>query len=476
MGAPDRRQPLRQDDGRTRMTETVFTSVLAFIVAIGVLVAVHEYGHFWVARKLGFKVLRFSIGFGRPLWKRTGKAPDHTEYVVAAIPLGGYVKMLDEREGPIAPEDAGRTFQDRPPLARIAVLLAGPGFNFLFAIAAFWALFMYGVPGLKPVVGEITMGSVAERAGLLPEDTILAVGGHSVATRQAAVLGMLDALVDQGAVPLVVAGSDGRERTLALVVPPERRRELTEPGVLLRGLGFGFWLPQQPVIVGALIEGGPAARAGLLPGDEIVAVDGEAVDDFARFVERVRVRPGETITLDLRRDGSEQRVAVDVQADLDNGQAVGRIGVTVAATARFPDSMRTLERHGPIGAVGPAVAETWSKTVLTVKFLWRMVTGDVSTKNISGPINIAQYAGLSALGGITYFLGFLALVSISLGVLNLLPIPILDGGQIVYQLAEMLKGKPLSDEAQILGQKVGIALLVALMGFAFYNDIARLIG
>jgi len=273
-----------------------------------------------------------------------------------------------------------------------------------------------------------------------------------------------------------VAGADGRERSLALFVPPERRRELTEPGVLLNGLGFAFWLPQQPVIVGALVDGGPAARAGLQPGDEIVAVDGEPVDNFARFVERVRTRPGETVTLDLRRDGAERAVAVEVQSELENGQAVGRIGVTVAATARFPDSMRTLERHGPFSAIGPALAETWSKTELTVKFLWRMVTGDVSTKNISGPINIAQYAGLSALGGITYFLGFLALVSISLGVLNLLPIPILDGGQIVYQLAEILKGKPLSDEAQILGQKVGIALLVALMGFAFYNDIARLIG
>jgi regulator of sigma E protease len=454
----------------------ILTSVVAFIVAIGVLVAVHEFGHYWVARKLGFKVLRFSIGFGRPLAKRVGKEPDRTEYVIAAIPLGGYVKMLDEREGPVAPEDAARAFQSRPPLARIAVLLAGPGFNFLFAIVAFWLVFMNGVPGLKPVVGEVTVGSFAEQAGLRPEDTLLSVDGRAVATREAAMLGMLDALVDGGDVPLVVRGMDGAERALDLVVPAERRRELTEPGVLLRGLGFGFWLPRQPVVVEALAEGGPAALAGLRIGDEVVAVGGEPVADFAAFVERIRLRPGQTVTLGVRRGGDLLELPVAVEAQSDDGVLVGRIGVTVGGDLRFPEEMRTLERYGPLAAAGPALGETWSKTVLTVKFLWRMVTGDVSTKNISGPINIAQYAGLSALGGLAYFLGFLALVSISLGVLNLLPIPILDGGQVLYQLAEMVKGRPLSEELQIAGQKAGVVLLVALMGFAFYNDIARLIG
>ncbi len=457
------------------MTQTVLTSLVAFIVAIGVLVAVHEFGHFWVARRLGFKVQRFSIGFGRALWKRTGAAPDHTEYVIAAIPLGGYVKMLDEREGPVAPEDLPRSFQQRPPLARIAVLLAGPGFNFLFAIIAFWALYMYGVPGLKPVVGEITTGSVAEAAGLRPEDTIVAVAGRDVATREGAVLGILDALVDAGRVDIAVEGADGRERDVALEVPAERRRGLTEPGALLSGLGFGFWLPRQPVEVGSVEEGGPAALAGVLAGDRITAVDGVAVEDFGAFVGLIRDRPGDTVVLDLDRGGEARRVRVEVRSDVEDGVTVGRIGMTSTGRVAFPDSMRTLERYGPLAAIPPAVGETWSKTVLTVKFLGRMVTGDVSTKNISGPINIAQYAGLSALGGITYFLGFLALVSISLGVLNLLPIPILDGGQILYQLAEMVKGKPLSDEAQLMGQKVGIAFLVALMSFAFYNDIARLV-
>ena len=458
------------------MMGTVFTSVLAFVVAIGVLVAVHEFGHYWVARRLGFKVLRFSIGFGRPLVKWEGKSPDRTEYVIAAIPLGGYVKMLDAREGPVGPGDEGRAFQDRPPLARIAVLLAGPGFNFVFALAAFWLVFMHGVPGLKPVVGDVRTGSIAEQAGLLPEDTVLSVAGRPVATREGALLGMLDAIVDGGAVPLVVAGEGGAERSLTLAVPAERRRDLTEPGALLGGLGFGFWLPRQPVIVEALTAGGPAAAAGLLAGDEIVAVDGEPVADFPAFVERIRLRPGQDVRLTVRRDGGERELPVAVAAESVDGVLVGRIGVTVGGNLRFPDEMRTLERYGPIAAVVPAAGETWSKTLLTVKFLWRMVTGDVSTKNISGPINIAQYAGLSALGGIGYFLGFLALVSISLGVLNLLPIPILDGGQILYQLAEIVKGRPLSEELQVAGQKAGVVLLVALMGFAFYNDIARLIG
>lgn len=458
------------------MTMAVLISVLGFIVAIGVLVAVHEYGHFWAARKLGFKVLRFSIGFGRPLLRKVGRGPDHTEYVVAAVPLGGYVKMLDEREGPLPPEDVHRSFQSRPPLARIGVLLAGPGFNFLFALVGFWVLYMSGVPGLKPVVGEVAEGSIAAEAGLRPEQTIVRVGREAVATREAAVLGILDVLVDGGHVPLTLADESGRETSVVLAVPVEKRVELTEPGALMSGLGFNFWYPERPAIVGSVVEGGPAYLAGLLQGDEIIAVDGKPVTDFDTLVMLVRSRPGETLDFDVLRDGASRRVDIAVESADEDGQAVGRIGISSGGTAGFPDSMRTEARYGPFAAIVPAARETWSKTALTVKFLWRMVTGDVSTKNISGPINIAQYAGLSALGGVTYFLGFMALISISLGVLNLLPIPILDGGQVLYQIAEMIKGRPLSEEIQIVGQKVGIAFLVALMGFAFYNDIARLIG
>jgi regulator of sigma E protease len=289
-------------------------------------------------------------------------------------------------------------------------------------------------------------------------------------------LGILDVVVDRGQVPVTLRDQGGRERSVVLAVPAGRQVELTEPGALMTGLGFSFWYPRLPVIVGQLVEGGSAAAAGLRPGDEIYAVDGEPVEDFSRFVELVRNRPGETLTFDLRRGGATLRLEVPVRTEVEDGRNIGRIGMSAGGSASFPESMRTEERYGPLAALRPAVAETWSKTVLTVKFLWRMVTGHVSTKNISGPINIAQYAGLSALGGMTYFLGFMALISISLGVLNLLPIPILDGGQVLYQVVEMVKGSPVSEDLQLAGQKVGIAFLVALMGFAFYNDIVRLIG
>lgn len=450
-------------------------SIVAFVIAIGLLVAVHEYGHYWVARRLGFKVLRFSIGFGRPLWSRRS-GPDQTEYVLAAIPLGGYVKLLDEREGPVPSGEEDRSFGRRPPSHRIAVLAAGPLANFLFAIVACWIVFMHGVPGLKPVVGSVTVGSPAAAAGLVADDRIVAVAGEPVATREATVIATLESLLDSGTVPLVVARPDGGERHLELHVAEDRRRALTEPGELLRGLGFSFWLPAMPVVVGTLEEGGPAARAGLAVGDRIVAIDGRSVADFTEFQQTVRARPGETLRLGVERDGGRRDLVVTARADIENGQRIGRIGITPGGEVRFPDEMLTEQRYGPVAAIVPALRETWDKSALTVRFLWRMVTGDVSVKNISGPINIAQYAGITALEGFAYFVNFLAVVSISLGVLNLLPIPILDGGQILYQFAELLKGRPLSEELQVLGQKLGIALLVALMGIAFYNDLSRLFG
>ena len=460
------------------MTFDVITSIAAFIVAIGVLVSVHEFGHYWVARRLGFKVLRFSIGFGKPLWQRTGRDPDRVEYVLGAIPLGGYVRLLDERDGPLPPGDAHRAFNRRPPLARIAVLLAGPGANFVFAILAYWILFLQGMPGLKPVIGEIAPESHAARADLRPDDEVIRVGEQPTGTRQSAVLGILERVVEGGRVPLEVRGADGHIRSLEIVVPESERRALTEPGTLLRGLGMSFWYPPQPVVVAELTAGEPAARSGLALGDRVVAVDGIAVDEYPRFVALIRERAEQPTRLTALRDG--QRLDFDLvpKAVVEDGQRVGKIGLGAALgqAGGFPDSMLAVERYGPIGAIAPAVRETWQKSALTVRFLWRMVTGHVSTKNISGPINIAQYAGLTAAEGFIYYLGFLALVSISLGVLNLLPVPVLDGGQILFQLVEMVKGAPLSAQSQVIGQKLGIAMLVALMGFAFYNDITRLFG
>ena len=460
------------------MTFDVITSIAAFIVAIGVLVSVHEFGHYWVARRLGFKVLRFSIGFGKPLWQRTGRDPDRVEYVLGAIPLGGYVRLLDERDGPLPPGDAHRAFNRRPPLARIAVLLAGPGANFVFAILAYWILFLQGMPGLKPVIGEVAPESHAARADLRPDDEVIRVGEQPTGTRQSAVLGILERVVEGGRVPLEVRGADGHIRSLEIVVPESERRALTEPGTLLRGLGMSFWYPPQPVVVAELTAGEPAARSGLALGDRVVAVDGIAVDEYPRFVALIRERAEQPTRLTALRDG--QRLDFDLvpKAVVEDGRRVGKIGLGAALgqAGGFPDSMLAVERYGPIGAIAPAVRETWQKSALTVRFLWRMVTGHVSTKNISGPINIAQYAGLTAAEGFIYYLGFLALVSISLGVLNLLPVPVLDGGQILFQLVEMVKGAPLSAQSQVIGQKLGIAMLVALMGFAFYNDITRLFG
>jgi regulator of sigma E protease len=449
----------------------------AFLVAIGVLVAVHEFGHFFVARRLGFKVLRFSIGFGKPLWRRVGR--DGVEYVLSAIPLGGYVKLVDEREGPVEPADLPRAFTRRPVWQRVAVLVAGAGANFAFAVFAFWIGFMSGVPGLKPVVGDVRAASLAAGAGLKTGDTIVRVGERAVATREAAVLAMLGDVVDRGRVALTVQRA-GAELPLTLAVPDSQRRALTEPGAWSDGVGFDFTRPHIPVQVGKVLAGSPAEAAGLKVGDEVVAVDGRPVREFLDFVAEVRDRPGQTVRLDVRRGRERLTLPVTVRGEPDeahpDGPRVGRIGIGAGGAATFPPGMETLERYGPVSALGRAVAETWDKTALTVKFLARMATGEVSLKNVSGPLNIAEYAGVTAVAGVTAFLGFLALISISLGVLNLLPIPILDGGQVVYQLAEAVKGRPLSERTQLFGQQVGIVLLLLLMSLAFYNDIARHFG
>jgi len=454
------------------------TAVVAFVVAIGVLVTVHEFGHFWVARRLGFKVLRFSLGFGKPLLKRVSRDADQVEYVLSAIPLGGYVRLLDERDGPVPAGEEQRAFNRRPPLARIAVLLAGPGANFLFAVFAYWILFMQGIPGLKPVIGEIAPDSYAAHADLRPLDEITSVAGQATPTRQAAVLAILEGVVDQGAVPVEVKDEQGTARKLTIHVPESERRALTEPGTLLNGLGFSFWYPPQPVVIGELTPDFPAAAAGLAIGDRVVAVNGEPVDDYLKFVNLIRGRAGQATELAVLRGSQRLSFELVPKSVVEEGHTVGKIGLgaSLSGAGGFPESMQMVERYGPLNALGPAVRETWSKSALTARFLWRMVTGDVSTKNISGPINIAQYAGLTATEGFTYYLGFLALVSISLAVLNLLPVPVLDGGQVVFQLLEMAKGAPISMKAQVLGQKVGIAMLVALMGFAFYNDITGLFG
>jgi regulator of sigma E protease len=449
---------------------------LWFIVAIGVLVAIHEYGHFWVARKLGFKVQRFSIGFGKPLLRKVGAAPDHTEYVLAAVPLGGYVKLLDEREGAVPTAELHRSFTRKHPWQRILVLLAGPGANIAFAIAVLWAMmWAVGVTHIKPIVGTVMADSPAAAANLRQDDEIVAVEGRKVLDQGAVVIGLLDALSSSDGASLSVRSGDGRTRDVRVTVPDlAQRRALTEPAKLFSGLGFEFALPPIPTVIGELLPDSAAAKAGLQVGDRIVSIDGERVNDFAAMRAIVAARPDSSALIEYQRDGRTAATQIRIgSAKSAAGKLEGRIGVVPAAGTQYPASMQTHVALSPLAALGRAVQESWTLTVVQAKFFVRMLTGQVSLKNLSGPISIAEYAGSAAKRGPAAFLSILVMLSLSLGFLNLLPIPLLDGGQIVYASAEWIKGSPLSEGVQAFGQQIGIALLVLLMGMAFFNDISR---
>jgi len=451
---------------------------LWYIVAVGFLVIVHEFGHFSVARLLGFKVLRFSIGFGRPLLRKLVGA-DRTEIVLAPIPMGGYVKMLDEREGPVAPEDLPRSFTHRPPWQRILVLLAGPGFNVLFAIGVLWAMFWAGgITDVKPIVGDVVVNSIAARAGLRSGDDIERLNGRVVADPRDVVFDLLDSITARGEATLLVRGSDGRERTVSLAVSDrEERRRLTEPSMLMSGLGFRFKEPAIPPVLGEVVRAGPAGHAGLAPGDRILAVDGMPVRDFRDIARYVSGTPGKTVEVRYERAGVERTARLTTATVDINGHKIVGIGVsTPAAALKYPPDMVRHTDLSALGALSTAAGECWNLTAMQARFLWRMILGEVSLKNLSGPISIAEFAGESATAGAASFLGFLVLISLAIALFNLLPIPILDGGQIVFQAAEWVKGRPLSERTQVFGQQVGIALLVLLLGVALFNDVTRQLG
>jgi regulator of sigma E protease len=453
---------------------TILISVAAFVVAIGVLVTVHEYGHFWVARRMGVKVLRFSVGFGKPLWKRVAGA-DRTEYVVAAIPLGGYVKMLDERDEDVPPgEDLTRAFNRQPVSKRIAIVVAGPAFNFLFAILAYWLMFMVGVSGMKPVVGEVAPASLAAEAGFRTGDRITSVGDRQTPTWELASLAILERSLEAGEVAVRVETEDGRAYVRRLDLSDTRR--LLDEGPLLEKLGIEPWRPVLEPLLGDLVSSGAAERAGLRRGDRILRSNGEPVETWQQWVAMVQARPDETLRLEVERDG--RRLNVDVRTDTreENGRYIGMVGAHVDFDpARF-DHMRTTVRHGPVESLGRGATRTWDMTTLTLRVLWRLVLGEASVKNISGPVTIAEYAGVTAVIGLSAFLGFLAIVSISLGIINLLPIPMLDGGHLLYYVVEIVKGSPVSARVEAVGQRVGILMIALLMTLAFYNDIMRILG
>jgi regulator of sigma E protease len=447
-------------------------SAAAFVLALGVLITVHEFGHFWVARRLGVKVLRFSVGFGRPLWRRIGRV-DGTEYVLAAVPLGGYVRMLDEREGDVPPAEAHRAFNRQSLRVRSAIVAAGPLFNFAFAILAYWLVFVSGDVGTRPIVGTVTTGSPAAAAGFRPGELVQRVNGEDTPTWETVVYELLAAGVSRIPARIEVQTTDGGAELRLLAV--DALLELGEQRDALGTLGL---TPERPIlapVIGEVIAGEAAERAGLRPGDRLVAVDGEPIADWPAWVEYVQGRPGRTLRLDFQRDGLAMATEI-VPAGVDrNGTLVGRIGAAVSLDSDLMDRYRAEVRYGPVEALGVAVRKTWDLSVLTLRVVWKMVIGEASVNNLSGPISIAQSAGQSASVGLVQFLKFLALVSVSLGVLNLLPVPVLDGGHLAFFAVEAIKGGPLSEAAQALGQRIGLALLIGLMALVLYLDLVRLL-
>jgi len=452
------------------MTNALIT-ITSFLVTVGVLVVIHEFGHYLVARWMGVKILRFSVGFGRALAVRRDR--HGTEWVIAAIPLGGYVKMLDEREGDVVKDDLPRAFNRQGVWPRILIVLAGPAANFLLAFLVYWALFVAGLPGVKPVVGDPPPNTAAAIAGLASGDTIRAIGDESVLTWNDVRWLLLKEAVKRETVTIEVETARGVRVTRPLDMSVVTKEDLDRD--FLGKLGLKAFRSRTPAVLGRILPKSAAERSGLQADDRVVNISGKPISTWAEFTAEVASNPGRSLLIEVERAGRRVQIRATPEPASDGDSRIGRLGVEASAEARREfDRMTTTVRYGPIAAIGKAALKVCDLSVFSVKMLGRMIVGDVSWKNLSGPITIADYAGQSAQMGWITWLGFLALVSVSLGVLNLLPIPLLDGGHLVYYFAEIVTRSPVSDRTMEIGQRFGIALLLGLTFFAFYNDLNRL--
>ncbi|MGY3862115.1 sigma E protease regulator RseP [Aeromonas lacus] len=447
----------------------VLWNIGAFVVALGLLVAVHEFGHFWVARRCGVKVERFSIGFGKAIWRRLGK--DGTEYVLALIPLGGYVKMLDGRVDELKPGDEQYAFNHKSVWARMAIVAAGPIANFVFALFALWLMFMIGVPAVKPVIGEVRPASIVAEAGILPGMEIVGVGDEQTGDWESVTYALLSHLGDQSVTLKVKAPqtSYATDKNLSLdswKFDPDRESPIGSLGIVPLG---GKVLP----VVSAVVAKSASEKAGLQVGDRIKRVGEQEITEWAQFVELVQHAPGAPLQVVVERNNRDLDVTLTPDTRKVQGKLVGFVGLSPQLVP-LPDEYRILLQYGPLQALWQGAQKTWSLITLTFDMIGKLVAGIVSLDNLSGPISIAKGAGSSADYGLVYFLSFLALISVNLGIINLFPLPVLDGGHLVYFLIEAVTGKPVSERIQEVGFRIGAAILMLLMGIALFNDFARL--
>lgn len=442
-----------------------------FIVAIGVLVAIHEFGHFWVARKTGVKVLRFSIGFGKVLWSYQ-KAPNSTEYVLSAIPLGGYVKMVDEREGEVKPEDLPYAFNRQPLLARTAIVAAGPIFNLALAVALFWSVLIIGETGIKPILGAVAPNTLAANAGFADGDEITAVNDKTTATWTEALSIIIAAALDgESNINVSVKNLDGTESVKVLAIA---ENDAQNPEDFYQHLGFKPWSPKLKPIIGNVLPDSAALAAGLKTKDLIISADGVAISEWMQWVNTVKTRANVAIALIIERDGVQLPLTITPKSVTVDQKTEGKIGAAVYIPEDLLKSVTVEYTHSPLAALPVALETTWYYSTTTLKMMGRMLIGKASVENLSGPISIAQYAGQSAEMGLVHFLKFMGLVSVSLGVLNLLPVPVLDGGHLLFFALEGIKGSPISEKFQLFFQNIGLALLMSLMALAMVLDVQRL--